>query len=539
MADDLWAQFVPGAAKPAAPAPASPPAEADPWAQYVPGAASTAAPSTPAVSAPAPGSDIASRFGRWLVGAGDPQTVLQPRSLSQAGSDVADFGRVAANTFGVGDRLIAQGRSTLPMMYPGLFGQDASVVQPGGAYDPATQGQRATADLAQERAKTAAASADIGPAASLAANMVGYGPFAELGIAGRTANALGKGAPIFRGVMGNVAEGTAAGGAAAAGHDDSIPLGMAAGGATGLAVSPVAGIANWALRKTDPIGQALGVLSTPANVVKSTGAAKDAAYSGASQYKFDPNDVNSAYYAAHSSLDPSQVLDLSPGMNAKVQQHLNANQTASSVSANTIDGLGRGLQGSVSTDADSVLAAKIKQGLDGVMGAAAPKSGQSVGDALIQVNKARAAAQQDIMAQGLQDASADLKNQFISPGPWARTQSQFYKPGSDAYDALSGIVRGSGQGGLSSYAAERAMGPAAEAVGGAIGGAPGAITAEAGMQLARPVLTGWTHMMQRGALQRQLADAYPALTGRWRSYSPDVGSLLKAATLGSQAGAGY
>ena len=72
------------------------------------------------------------------------------------GSIISDFARKSANTFDVGDKLIAQGRATLPMMYPWMFGKDVSVVNLGGAYDPATQEMRATTNLAEKRAKTEA-----------------------------------------------------------------------------------------------------------------------------------------------------------------------------------------------------------------------------------------------------------------------------------------------------------------------------------------------------------------------------------------------
>jgi hypothetical protein len=233
-----------------------------------------------------------------------PQTVLQPRSLSQAGSDVADFGRVAANTFGVGDRALAGAKTYgwMDYLFPGFTGTAAEQSQPNVDYDKA---------LANARANTTAASQRIGPVASAAANIVGYAPLGELGIAGNIAR-LGRGAEyvpgVARNVLGLTAEGTAAGGLAAAGHDESVPLGMAAGGGTAQRLGTVGAAVDPLVRKiANPVGRALGILNDPEGVTAATKTAQQNAYAPAQQVGFDPSDVNPAYHNALTSLDASQA----------------------------------------------------------------------------------------------------------------------------------------------------------------------------------------------------------------------------------------
>ena len=78
-----------------------------------------------------------------ITGEDQPPVVLQPRSLSQAGSDVADFGRVFGNKAGV----------------PGSFDLIADAIN--------------GTDLATEHAKTEQARKNIGPVASGVADFMG------------------------------------------------------------------------------------------------------------------------------------------------------------------------------------------------------------------------------------------------------------------------------------------------------------------------------------------------------------------------------
>lgn len=106
-------------------------------------------------------------------------------------------------------------------------------------------------DLAQERAKTAAAYSRLGPMAPIVSGaMYAMGP-GELGaakkIGGAVAPYLAK-LPLtgsgewLGGVLGSAAEGAAAGGAGAAGHDENIGAGALTGGVLGAAGGAAGGV---------------------------------------------------------------------------------------------------------------------------------------------------------------------------------------------------------------------------------------------------------------------------------------------------------
>ena len=80
----------------------------------------------------------------------DPDVVAEG-ARSHAGQVASNFGRAAANTFGVGDNLAAGWRTILPAMYPSVFGGNASGPI---AQDAATMGSQFDAARAEERAKT-------------------------------------------------------------------------------------------------------------------------------------------------------------------------------------------------------------------------------------------------------------------------------------------------------------------------------------------------------------------------------------------------
>ena len=180
----------------------------------------------------------------WLIGKNDPQTVLQPRSLSQAGTDVANFGRVAANTLGQGDQLLASTKA--------LQADISGAAKNPGAADLVKQqitGQPSSANdlltnLAAERAKTTQASQDIGPAGTLAANIVGSAPVA--GATGATTAA--KLAPYtgrwLGGVLGSAAENAGVAGVSAAARGDPVGQAMAIGGLGGAAAGAPGGVSG-------------------------------------------------------------------------------------------------------------------------------------------------------------------------------------------------------------------------------------------------------------------------------------------------------
>ena len=97
---------------------------------------------TPAKTAP-PGQSWTHAIWNSITGEDQPPVELQPRSLSQAGSDVADFGRVFGNKAGV----------------PGSFDLIADAIN--------------GTDLATEQAKTEQARKNIGPVASGVADFMG------------------------------------------------------------------------------------------------------------------------------------------------------------------------------------------------------------------------------------------------------------------------------------------------------------------------------------------------------------------------------
>jgi hypothetical protein len=84
------------------------------------------------------------------------------KGLGQIGGAAADYGRVAANTFGQGDSTLA----SLKALYGDMTGN--------------TKGTDYLSNLASAKADTAAASDRLGPAGTIAANMTGGGPLGEV-----------------------------------------------------------------------------------------------------------------------------------------------------------------------------------------------------------------------------------------------------------------------------------------------------------------------------------------------------------------------
>jgi hypothetical protein len=409
--------------------------------------------------------------------------------------------RVAGNTFGLWDRLAS-----------GQWGY--------GSKDPA---------LEAERAKTAAASKLIGPVGTAAMNVVGAAPLMPLMPTGALA---GMGASGI------------AGGTAAYGHDENIPVGIAAGMGTSLAGSGVAKALNPLVgRAANAFGRATGMLSTPEDVIAATQAAKTAAYAPTKQINFDAwRDVNNAYYDAFNSLEADQRQNLSAGFNTKFSDHINANASAGTVTASNIDGFGRDLQSATRSPADKVLAQRTKENLDDVLQNATPigPNAPAPGVAADQMTDARAAAQRLIMAQGLSKASTDLTRWGDSPSPFAKEQYEFYDPKSDVAKGLLKLYQTGAKGTqLSSQGITHGvMNPIAEAVGGAVAGAPGAITAEAGVQLLKPQIGGMLKKLYAAQSQNAISQLYPSATGMTTKFFPDVKNPLVNLALSQEAGAG-
>lgn len=474
----------------------------------------------PAATTPPDDPGMATRMARWLVGANDPQTVLEPRSLSQAASDVSDFGRVAANTFGLGDRMLASARTS-------GFQPDPTTGVMTSINDPVKE----AAALASAQADTKAAAGRIGPVGSGVANAVGYGPMGALGVAGR----------LGGGIIGTGVEGALGGGLAAAGHGDNVTAGAAEGGGLGLGVGTLTRIANPILRYgMNKIGSWTGLLDKPADVASQTASDAAKAYNAADKIKFDPDDVNQAYRTAKNSLDPSQQRDLSSSMNTTFDSHLADNLKMSGVSADDMDGFARSLQGQASTPGDSVLAARIKSNLNDVMGSATPVSNHAVGDGLDAITAARQAHATAANAQTLSDMRGNLDQWQANPGNEAmKNAKQWAQPDDEQWNAWKSIYNASGGNGQSVYNVMHMLDPVAGFVGASAAGGPGALAAEVGMHALKPTIGGALGKLTRQGIRGAISDAYPALTGYQTSYSPDIGAALRAATLGSAAAKGY
>jgi hypothetical protein len=485
---------------------------------------------------------IASAVGEWAR----PKEDL---SVPGAKQTAADLGRTALNTFGTADQLGALGSQAsranlppgvanyLPMMFPALFA--------AGAVAPS--------DLKPQQAESAAARERLGGGLSLGADMAGYapfggiGPYGGVGIAKDVSNSMGVAAPVFRKIVGQGVEGGVAGGTAAAGHDQDVATGAGVGAATSLLAAPITGLGNWLSKNiSTPVGRMMGVLSTPEEAIATTNAAKTAAYhgpGGTDDYEFDSWHPIAAYTGAKASLTGPQQQGLSDGMNNTFAGHVSALGANPTASATDIDGYGRRLANAATTPDDKVLAARVKDNLDFRMGAAPTATGQPIGSALVQVEAARQAAQQNIMAKGIQGASTDLSQKFYSPAPWADQQSEFYKPGTpganpQVYDALTGLIRSTGTG-YDPHTASMLASTAAEGAGGAVAGPGGAIASEAAVRAAHPLIKGFTKALQRGSAQNQLAGLWGPATGQPTTWQPGAGELIRQAALASEAGRGY
>ena len=206
--------------------------------------------------------------------------------LGQIGQAGLDYGRVAANTFGLGDR-IAAGISNLTGI--------------GGG------------DLAAQQAETAAATKRLGPVA-YAANMTGFGPVGQLGMAkGIAADLAPAGSSFLRGIFGNAvgssAEGASANYLAALGHGAS-PDDAAKQGVVGAVVgAPVGALSEAAGRAFAPVGPKPPEVGQPqSSTGPATGmyAQKTAAYAPLDSLAYNTHGdaINQAQKIIRASRDP-------------------------------------------------------------------------------------------------------------------------------------------------------------------------------------------------------------------------------------------
>jgi hypothetical protein len=177
------------------------------------------------------------------------------KGLSQMGGAAADYARTAANTYGIGDSLIAGTKA--------LYG-DAT----GRSLGDLVTGQKSDylSNLAAEQAKTAAASSRLGTAGTIAASMTGGGPLGDV------ASAV-KGAIPFAGRFAGPLAGAVTGGGATAagelGRNESISpwdigVGTALGGVGG---APSKGAALPAVSADDLLAQAKTAYKPLTNVL--------------------------------------------------------------------------------------------------------------------------------------------------------------------------------------------------------------------------------------------------------------------------------
>jgi hypothetical protein len=128
----------------------------------------------------------------------------------------------------------------------------------------------------------------------------------------------------------------------------------------------------------------------------------------------------------------------------------------STLTANNLDAFGRDIQSAASTPADSVLAARIKGNLDGVMNTATPNWGQAPAGQtpLDVVNRARAATAAAKNASDLADMTTNLNAFKVSPASEAqRIAREFYwnQPEGPQFQRLSNIAQTAGGGGLTGH----------------------------------------------------------------------------------------
>ena len=492
MADDPWAQF-------AEPSPAAAPAAGkdDPWAQFVappPAAAPSVATSAP-VSAPQSDDDwILTHLAKWAVGyrgPNAPPTYLEPRSLSQAGSDADAFVRKAVDTgsWGLADKAIGGTKA--------LLGQ-------GSAQDEAQRTQQAGQWL--------------GPYASAAAD-----------ITGTLMNPLTR---VGGGIVGGTAAGAGIGAVSAFGHDQNLGVGAAEGAAAGLGGTLVGKALSPAWNAVaNRVGKWTGALSTPEAITGALKGARDDAYDALKNVTYEPTQGPDALLPALqgikqgvAAIDPAGNLSANSRSVAaldalinRTADPLNPHQTAESI-LSTRDLLSK-FQGPTG-GAENDIAPVIKTGLDNYLENANPSSLHDAGDAVGMIQKAKDAHQLYANARDLQQAGESLKGFGSSPAGWAQnTAESFYNnPKDPRYQALARVAKyaGGDPGGQSTYGLVHGIvHPAIEGAAFATlppGIAPAAAAAATYLG-AKPAIGAALGGRQTARTMDAISQAYPSLTG--------------------------
>ena len=273
--------------------------------------------------------------------------------LEQLGQKAADYGRVAANAFGQGDI----GLASIKSLYGDLTGTGSDL--------PAT--------LKAEQAKTAAASADLGTAGTIAANMTGSGPLAVAGIGKGVAKAAEPYvSPYAARLIGGATEGGTIGGASSLGKGENVGWGAAIGSLFGLGGSALGGQGRGA-----SVPQAADRAALEAEQAAKLAALK--------QPKFNPNDVDTAYRDAVLSLEPEVRGDISYGFRQKIIQNRTENARTGGTTAASVNGFARNPFAAARTNGDNILAARIRDNLvgpRGILATARPTTAHAPGEAL-------------------------------------------------------------------------------------------------------------------------------------------------------------
>ena len=150
------------------------------------------------------------------------------------------------------------------------------------------------------------------------------------------------------------------------------------------------------------VGSARTPSGAPTLSAKDAEAARDMAYAPMNSVRFHPNDVDSAYTDGLTGLGKDQRAGLSDGFQATLREHLGQNAVGTT-SASEIDGFARGVSEAASTNADHVVAGRIRDNLRNVLENATPISGHAPGVAAAMQDGAQAANKRFKNAQMLEE----------------------------------------------------------------------------------------------------------------------------------------
>ena len=412
--------------------------------------------------------------------------------LGQIGNTALNYGRTAANALGQGDI----GLASIKSLYGDLTGAGSNL--------PET--------LKAEQAKTAASSADLGTAGTIAANITGSGPVATAGIGkgvAKVAEPYVK--PYVARLIGGATEGGTIGGASSLGKGENVGWGTLIGSLFGLGGSALGGQGRGA-----SVPEAADRAALEADQAAKLAALK--------QPKFDPNDVDTAYRDAVVSLDPAQRANVSYNMRQNVIRSRAENARTGGTSAADINGFARNPFDAARTNGDGVLAARIRDNLtgpQGILATANPITAHAPGEALdlhnaFQTSTAKLGDHDWLTNTNINKAPAEAAAKLQSGSGMLYDQA-----GRDAVQRLANMAPksatpiGGGAGawqGITDYLKgglmDRTIGAG---TGWLFGGLPGAVGVPAAQATAKTIGGGWKGS-QNAAIQRAIDAAKVATT---------------------------